>query len=113
MNKVLVNLFVPSINENFEMLILENKKLSEIKKLMIEGIISLTNGDFIDDDKYSLYNQETSVLYNLEYTVKENSIIDGTKLILFWLVSYVNKCKKQLYYLIWCINCVIIKIGMG
>lgn len=83
MNKVLINLFVPSINENFEMLVLENKKLLEIKKLIIEGIINLTNGEFVDNEKFIICNQETGIMYDLNYTVKENSITDGTKLILF------------------------------
>lgn len=82
MNKVLINLFVPSINENFEILVLENKKLLELKKLMIEGIINLTNNEFVNNDKFEICNQETGMIYDLNYTVKENCITDGTKLIL-------------------------------
>jgi len=95
MNKVLINLFIPSINENFEMLVLENKKLLEIKKLMIEGIINLTNGDFKDNEKFVICNQETGITYDLNYTIKENCITDGTKLILFWLVFSQNNVKNN------------------
>lgn len=83
MNKILINLFVPSINEKFDILVLENKKLSEIKQLIIEGITNLTNDNLKNVDNLILCNQETGVMYNLEYTVKENLITDGTKLILF------------------------------
>lgn len=80
MNKVLVNLYVPSLSESFDLLILEDKKLSEIYKLLIEGI-----SDMIDvqiNFQNNIYDRDTAVLYNMDFTLKENGIGNGTKLIL-------------------------------
>lgn len=83
MNRVLINLSIPSINANYEIFILENKPMFEIREMILEGVNGLLGDCPIDINKLILCNQESASIVNLEHTVKENGIVDGTRVILF------------------------------
>ena len=83
MNRVLINLSIPSINANYEIFILENKPMFEIREMILEGVNGLLGDCPIAIAELTLCNQESASIINLDHTVKENGIVDGTRLILF------------------------------
>lgn len=81
-NKINVDIIVPSINETYNLFIPINKKVGEIIKLLNQAINELTNGDFPITNKLSLVNLINGDVYDINKLVKDNGILDGSKLVL-------------------------------
>ncbi len=81
-NKVIVDLIVPSIEEKYNVFIPVNKKTIEIIFLLNKAINDMTDGNFLMKDDLSLINASNGTVYDLDNTVLENKILNGTKLIL-------------------------------
>lgn len=81
-NKINVDIVVPSINETYNLFIPVNKTVGEVIKLLNLTINELTEGEFPISNNLSLINLYTGVLYNLGYSVKNNKIQNGSRLIL-------------------------------
>lgn len=82
MIKFLVLLYVPQIDEEFEIFIPSNKSVAGVINLLEEAISGLISEDFSVDYQRYLYNKDTGEIYNLESFIHELSITNGTKLIL-------------------------------
>ena len=79
MNKYLVNIWVPFIEQEFEVYIPLNIKISLAKKLIASAIIELSNNNYIInndfnllDDKNKVYDDDIYVI--LVFILFENSI---------------------------------------
>ncbi len=81
-NKVIVDLIVPSIEEKYNVFIPVNKKTIEIIFLLNKAINDMTDGNFLIRDDLSLINATNGTIYDLDNTILENKILNGTKLIL-------------------------------
>lgn len=76
MNKILINLYIPSLDKNYNMFIPINKKVGTIKstiirttKNLVEGnykLLLLDSGNIVDDNVY----------------IKNSGIVNGSRLIL-------------------------------
>ena len=82
-NKLLINVFVPSIEKGFDMFIPINKKVGMVKHLIINSVIDLTNGIYKPSDKLELYIREDGRLLDENVYVKEANINNGEKLVLY------------------------------
>ncbi len=81
-NKINVDILVPSINETYNLFIPVNKTVGEIVKLVNQAINDLTDGEFPIKNDLSLIDLYTCTLYNFDYSVKNNKIKNGSRLIL-------------------------------
>lgn len=81
-NKVLVKLYVPMLEESYEIFIPINKRISNIIDLLVRLINETGNGMYNMNKMPLLYNKSTAKRYNINLTVKENNIKNGTELIL-------------------------------
>ena len=81
-NKVLVKLYVPMLEESYEIFIPINKRISNIIDLLVKSINETGNGMYNMNKMPLLYNKLTAKRYNINLTVKENNIKNGTELIL-------------------------------
>lgn len=82
MNKVLIQLYVPLIEQEYNLFVPINKKIGIVKRLIENSIIELTDGNFKTNGTTKLYNKMTSIVYNDEHFIKDTDIRNGTKLIL-------------------------------
>lgn len=82
MNKILVTIYVPFLEEHYDVFIPVNKKINDILKLSIETIYQLSNNNYIVKENTSLINKETGNKYDLNLFVSESDIKNGTSLIL-------------------------------
>ena len=82
MIKFLVLLYVPQIDEEFEIFIPSNKSVAGVINLLEEAVSDLIGEDFIADYQRYLYNKDTGEAYNLESFIHDLSITNGTKLLL-------------------------------
>lgn len=81
-NKVLVNLNIPEINEEYSLYLPINKKIGNIIILLNKAISELTNGEFPISNFNSLYNKSTGKKYEVDVLLIDTDIRNGTKLIL-------------------------------
>jgi len=81
-NKVLVDLIVPEIDEEYSVYLPINKKIGNIIILLNKAISELTNGDFELSSTNSLYNKDTCEQYSFDTLLFNTNIRNGTRLIL-------------------------------
>ena len=75
-NKILVTIYIPLLDENYDIFIPVNKKVGTIKKTIIESIKNLQNKDYL------LMNKKDCKLIDENVYVKNSDIRNGSKLIL-------------------------------
>lgn len=82
MNKILVEILVPKIESNYEILIPINKKVFNVIKLVSKAVNELSYGGFPVDGEFILINYRTGEVLDINKSIKESEITDGSKLIL-------------------------------
>lgn len=80
--KVFVNIYVPAIEQNFEMFLPINKTISQDLVLINKLINSVTNGVYPIRDNIVLYNRKTSQIYDYNQVVRNTDIQNGTELVI-------------------------------
>ena len=78
MDKILVKIYFPTIDEKYDVLIPLNKKVYNIIYLLIKTIDNLKNIKEIP----LLYNKYTGVCYDINLKIKDTDIRNGSELIL-------------------------------
>jgi hypothetical protein len=81
-NKVLVNIYVPSIDKSYDLFIPVNEVIWKITKLCIKSISDIENIELSIKDNYVLINKTTSKVYGVNEIVIETDIRNETELIL-------------------------------
>ena len=82
MNKVLIKLYVPIMEMEYDVWIPVNKKIYKVIKLLLKALNELSSGEYIPAKEPLLYDKATAKLYNINLTVKENNIKNGSEIIL-------------------------------
>ena len=77
MNKVLVKIYFPLIEENYELWIPPNKKIYSIILILLKLIGEKNNSE----NDYHLYNKYTGYCYDLNLQLCDTDIKNGTELI--------------------------------
>ena len=84
MNKILIKLYVPILEEQYDVKIPVNRKLYKVILLLIKAVNELSGG-YYNPDKNNLpllYDKVTAKPYDTNLSVKENNIKNGTEIIL-------------------------------
>ena len=82
MNKIIIKLFVKKIDREYDVFIPTNKRISSVIALLVKSIIELSNGSFSPSQMPMLYNKITAQSYDINITIKESDIRNGSELIL-------------------------------
>lgn len=82
MNKILVLVYIPLLEKEYDIYIPINKKVGTIKKTIINTIIESSDGNINNFDNLKLYDKDSTILYDNDTIVKETTIRNGSKLIL-------------------------------
>jgi len=82
MNKILVLVYIPLLEKEYDIYIPINKKIGTIKKTIINTIIESSDGNINNFDNLKLYDKDSTILYDNDTIVKETTIRNGSKLIL-------------------------------
>lgn len=81
-NKVLVEIYIPQLDENYNIYLPLNKNIANIITLIGKSISELKRIDNFDYNSLSLYNRETTIRYSPDSLIKETNIRNGFRLIL-------------------------------
>ena len=82
MNKVLVKIYVPMLEQQFDVKIPLDKELYKVIYLLIKAIYEISDSYYVPMELPQLYEKWTAHKYNMNLTVKENYIRNGSELIL-------------------------------
>ncbi len=82
MNKVLVKLYVPTIEQQYDIWIPLNKKIYSIIILLSKAVFELSDGNYNPKDMPILYDRLTAKPYNVDLNVKESNIRNGAEIVL-------------------------------
>ena len=82
-NKILIEVIVPLLEENFEIYIPVNKRISTVSKLIEKSLNEITNGYYPTQKENSvIIDEESGSVFDVNLTVKESKMINGSKIIL-------------------------------
>lgn len=81
-NKILIRLYVPLIEKSYDLYIPINKKVGTIKKLIENGLLELTDNNYIISRDSNFYSKDTGKIYNVNLTVRETDLKNGSQIIL-------------------------------
>lgn len=81
-NKVLIKLYVPELNESYDVFIPVNEYIWKIIKLSVKAISDLSNNALDTNKNYYLINIENGNIYQNNQIVINTEIRNSTRLIL-------------------------------
>ena len=81
-NKILICLYIPLIEKSYDLFIPINKKIGTIKWLIKEGLLDITEPDYIISPDTNFYSKETGPVYAVNKTVKDTDLKNGSRIIL-------------------------------
>ncbi len=82
MNKILVNVFVPALDRNFNIELPINLEMKDVVKLIQNSISELSDGSYIVKDNVKLYDKGTGFLINTNNIVKFSGLKNGCSIML-------------------------------
>ena len=82
MNKVLVKLYVPLLEEQYDIWLPLNKKISSIIMLLTKAVNEFSGGYYRPTKMPIMYNRLTAIPYDMKLNVKEAAIKNGTEIVL-------------------------------
>lgn len=82
MNKILINIYVPNLNKNYDLFIPVNEFIWKINKLIVKSISDLSDGVLDIGFSYVILNIETGRVYNNNEIVINTDIRNTSKLAL-------------------------------
>ncbi len=82
MNKILVKLYVPIIEEEYDVWIPLNKRVYNVINLLIKAVYEFSGGYYKPNKMPLLYDKLTAKPYELNQSIKEANIRNGSEIIL-------------------------------
>ncbi len=80
--KVLVVLYIPEIEEEYEFYVPVNKHIDEIIKILNKAVNEISYGVYPIKENLNLINRRTGEVYDKGYYLRNTTIKNGTQLIL-------------------------------
>lgn len=81
-NKVLVKVYVPSIDEEYEIYIPTNETINKVLELIIKSVSELSDDNLDLNQKHYLLDPTTSLTYDNSYIIRDTNIKNSKKIIL-------------------------------
>lgn len=82
MDKILVMLYVPALEKVYDIWIPAHKTIYNIIKLLVKAVNEMNDYSYVTDTMPCLYNKSTAKQYDLNITVKDTDIRNGTEIVL-------------------------------
>ena len=82
MNKIFVNVFVPSLDKNFNIELPINLEMKYVMEELQKTIKELSEGSYIENPKVKLYDKGTGLLINTNNIVKFSGLKNGCSVML-------------------------------
>ncbi len=81
-NKILIEIEIPSIEKKYDVFIPINKKIGTVKKLLEQALVELSDKAYEPVEDTNLYSKENGEMYNVNHTVRDTNLKNGSRIIL-------------------------------
>lgn len=81
-NKILLEVYIPSIEKEYDIFVPVNKKIGTIKKMIETGITDLTDDVYSISDDTNLYSKDTGNMYDVNVSLIDTDLKNGSRIIL-------------------------------
>lgn len=81
-NKIIINLYIPSLSKELEVIVPVNERISKIIDKLKKMIYDLSDSNFNLEKECNLMNAKTGQIYDYNSIIRETDIKHTTKLIL-------------------------------
>lgn len=81
-NKILLEVYIPSIEKEYDIFVPVNKKIGTIKKMIEAGIKDLTDDVYSISDDTNLYSKDTGNMYDVNVSLIDTDLKNGSRIIL-------------------------------
>lgn len=81
-NKVLIKVFIPEYNLNYDIFVPVNEYIWKIKELVIKSINDLENLGISNEQKFVLLNKDSGSIYDNNMLISKTDIRNATELLL-------------------------------
>lgn len=81
-NKVLINIYVVSLDETYEIYIPVNESVNKILESTIKLVIEFSDSSFVDNAEHFFVDPDTMQIYNEANLVRDTNIRNGKLLLL-------------------------------
>ena len=82
MDKVLIKLYVPAIEEVYDVWFPLGKKVYNIINLLVKAVNEFSGGYYNPNKLPMLYDKATATQYNINLNVRDNDIKNGAEIIM-------------------------------
>ncbi len=82
MNKILVELYVPTIEEFYDIWIPTNRRVHNVIRLIVKAINEFTEGEYNPKKMPLLYDKQNGKPIDINLTIGESTIQNGSEVIL-------------------------------
>lgn len=82
MDSILVEVYLPSTNNSYDIRIPRKCVMWEVTKLVSQALTELSNGFYKADDKAVLCDRDSATVFNINLSVEELGLTNGSKLML-------------------------------
>lgn len=82
MNKVLVEVYVPALNQSYDVFLQRESRLYEVVELLNQTIKDVSKGHFIPNEATALYERDSGKPLDMNQTVEMLKIINSSQLLL-------------------------------
>ena len=81
-NKILVKVYVPSIDEEYEVYIPVNETINKVLELILKSVSELSDDNLDLNQKHYILDPDTSITYDKSNIVRDTNIKNSKKIIL-------------------------------
>ena len=81
-NKILIRLYIPLIEEEYDIFIPINKRVGTIKQLLEKCISEQNDNGYVLAEDTILYSKETCKVYDVHLLVKDTDLKNGSRVVL-------------------------------
>ena len=81
-NKILLEVYIPSIEKEYDIFVPVNKKIGTIKKMIETGITDLTDDVYSISDDTKLYRKDTGNMNDVNVKLIDTDLKNGSRIIL-------------------------------
>lgn len=81
-NKVLIKVYVPSIDELYEIYIPTNESVKKVLDLIVKSIYELSDSNLDIDENHYMLDPESSNIYLNDQIIRDTNIKNSKKIIL-------------------------------
>lgn len=82
MNKILVDIYLPVMNQSFDVYIPLDSKMGDVVKMTASVLSDLSDGKYQAGEDAVLCDAETGIIFNINLYVAELGLKNGSRLIL-------------------------------